>query len=1725
MGSPSPSDPESSPSSAPSGASRLRQWGRRGLWILGGVGGIPLLLGGLLLLAVQTEMGATAAVQFLAPRVNPMPNTTLSVEQASGNWVRSLRLTNVSLTRPDSAGDDAVTMAHVDTLAVRYRLWALLEGRLHFPAVSVSGPSVTLRQAPDSTWDWLRRTPGDEASAADTSAGMPIRVDRLRVTNGQFRASFYAGGRDSTAHVRDVSLRAHDLQLGPSYGGTLDTLGLQGQLPGDTTALSLAARGALSSHRLQLDTLALTSPRSQVHGHGTARLPLGPDDALSDVALSLRADPLVLGDLTAVLPSLDVNPRETLDLNAHLTGSQDRLLLTVEAHVRNGGTLTAEIEATPRTDAPPGSDLFYRIDAQARCLTTSLLGPSDPTQNSITATIDGRLQGPTPDSLTGTLSAELTNSRLYGVETDSLALQSTVRTGAASIDLQGSLNGVSLSVNGSAHPFDAAPTADLTAHIQDLSLATLAPDVGIAGTLSATTSLQARAIGQAGATYDVDARLSSAQIGRQRIEAGHLSATLRPDTATAAGTLRFPRGRVRVAGGATLDGAERFILETGRFENVNVAAIMGDTTDSQLTGSVQAQGRGFSPSTMQGQATLAIQDAHYGPHRLTSLTTDVRLDAGRLAAETKADLNGSDWHLAVSGRPFADVPTIEITDGRFRNLNIGPFLQDTTQSSTLNGTLQARLQGVAPDTLRLDGRLTLEPSRINRQPISGGSLDVALREETLTSTLVLNTPNGTARVTGRARPFDAVPQYRISEGTFDNLDVGALIGVPGLSTALSGDLTLAAQGTSLATLRLDSKLTVQASTVNRAALSDGRLTLHAEGGRLETTGRFAVAGGRLRVQGRLDSLGHAPRYHLRTTARSLDVSALAGLDSLRATLRSARWTVEGRGTALNDLTATTRLSADSVRIGDIRLHTLALAGTFEDGLFRTDTLSARSNVGTLHGKGPLGLTATAGPSKFNVRATVTNLQPLHHFVGPSSLQVQKGVIDAHIYGAAGSQRFDGTLELNGFIYNDVRLSAVSGSFNGARGETQLLDHLEFDAEAGYVSALGLTATQARLQSQYDGTTLELATDVKLDAKHRLSLNTSFRPTADPLAIHLHQLNARMGPDRWSLRRETTLTIGAAYRIDEFLLESGVQRIKADGVVNPRGRQDLRVVADSVRLGGIAPLLGLSGLGGTASGTLRLSGPATAPSFDGRLDLTLRSKKENVGTLQLDVGYDDLSVALDARLTHRDGSVLTLNGTVPADLRLQAPTPVSIADRSVRLEASTERFPINWIDPFLDPATVRSVTGTLTADATVRGTLTEPDLSGTLSVANLGASLPTLKTHYRDGTARVQLADDQLTLNESQIRSSNGGSLSVTGVVNFPELTLGEYDLSIEASNFLAINTPAYRRTVIDGNMTLQGTVQHPVLNGSVQVLSGSVYYTEALAESAGSLSTVSLSAQDQLTLEERFGIRLTAADTTTFDMYEALSMDLTVEIGGDTWLRSTGTPELNVQLTGDLDVQKGPGETDPRIFGTINVRGERSTLRQFGQEFQITEGSLTFNGDPYSPYLNLTAVYDQRAPGAQGSEVRITLSLTGRPENLTPTLSSEPPMSNRNILSYLATGRPANALFSGTSEGGSLATQVALGQATNFVENLAASELRLDVVRLQVRPEGTSYLTVGRYLTPRFFASIEQPVLTTSSDPSLQSTVFIPDVTLEYRFTDYLLLRSRSNQQSLQFNLLFEYAY
>jgi translocation and assembly module TamB len=589
-------------------------------------------------------------------------------------------------------------------------------------------------------------------------------------------------------------------------------------------------------------------------------------------------------------------------------------------------------------------------------------------------------------------------------------------------------------------------------------------------------------------------------------------------------------------------------------------------------------------------------------------------------------------------------------------------------------------------------------------------------------------------------------------------------------------------------------------------------------------------------------------------------------------------------------------------------------------------------------------------------------------------------------------------------------------------------------------------------------------------------------------------------------------------VQQLLLYSGTQQIAVDGAVDFNGTQSLVATVENLQVGPIADLVGYRGLGGTLSGTVDLTGPATAPVLDSRLRFDVRSEGEAVGTMRLRAAYDSLDARLDGTLTHTEGSTLRLQGDVPVDLRLARPAPADLGSRPVRLDLEAEQFALDWVDPFVAPSLARDVRGALTARATMRGTRAQPDLEGRLTLRDGRLMVPRLGLTYREIDADALLDEDEVRLTRATMASTSG-SAQAEGVISLADLTLGEYDLSIRATNFTAIDTREYDARV-DSDLSLRGTTRRPALSGDLTVETGEVIYT---ADSESELASVQLSERDQQVLEQRFGLRVTADDTTTFSYYEATAMDLNVEIERNTWLRSRANPKMDIQFSGNLNLAKEAMDA-AQVFGTINVVTERSRIEQLGKVFQIEEGALTFNGPMGNPSMNIRAVYEPEARESQGSEVRIVLDVSGRPDDPRLDLSAEPPMETKDIISYVATGRPAENVGGGSGgfSGGAIATDLVFGQASSLLENFASAQLGLDVARVKVRPDGRSIIAAGQYLTPRFYTAVELPI---SRDARSQTALNVPDITLEYELTQWLLARVQRRNSALQLNFLIEYAY
>jgi len=190
------------------------------------------------------------------------------------------------------------------------------------------------------------------------------------------------------------------------------------------------------------------------------------------------------------------------------------------------------------------------------------------------------------------------------------------------------------------------------------------------------------------------------------------------------------------------------------------------------------------------------------------------------------------------------------------------------------------------------------------------------------------------------------------------------------------------------------------------------------------------------------------------------------------------------------------------------------------------------------------------------------------------------------------------------------------------------------------------------------------------------------------------------------------------------------------------------------------------------------------------------------------------------------------------------------------------------------------------------------------------------------------------------------------------------------------------------------------------------------------------------------------------------------------------------------------------LEGTVNT--DRGDYEFMGRRFQLTRGAVTFlPGPTIDPFIQVVAEHEVRLPNREGFEIRVILG--GTVEDLAITLesSAQPPISQTDLMSYLAFGRESSSLLQlqgaalggqGSAGGGlvgnvaALATQqlaaVALDELVKDIERDAARELGLDVIRvtpadLPAEVFTGSYIDVlrgteveaGRYVTPRLFVA------------------------------------------------------
>lgn len=467
----------------------------------------------------------------------------------------------------------------------------------------------------------------------------------------------------------------------------------------------------------------------------------------------------------------------------------------------------------------------------------------------------------------------------------------------------------------------------------------------------------------------------------------------------------------------------------------------------------------------------------------------------------------------------------------------------------------------------------------------------------------------------------------------------------------------------------------------------------------------------------------------------------------------------------------------------------------------------------------------------------------------------------------------------------------------------------------------------------------------------------------------------------------------------------------------------------------------------------------------------------VEDLTLDISRNEVSLATVAPTPTiafgRDGlslpqmSMLLKFGQIPTKVVLAAnvkryPNDSKPPDLALTLDVPT--IPLARLEEFL-PKWIERAEGAAHAHLVVGGTLAAPTWDGELRIEN-GAfafkqfSMPLVAVN---GSIKV---DPKKGVSIEKLRGElGGGTFEVSGGAALKQGKLNDVDVKLAARN-VHFRYGDGMSTTFDSDLRVIWSPPDPGMPADPVRVEGLVDVESFLYEKQIKLFDVGAIQSAKRTDVESYD---PARDLASFD----------IEI------RSKRGFKVRNNL---VDASLGVGQSGLRVVGSNQrwgvigelgvVQGGVFKLRR--HDFEIREGSLKFEDETkVDPNIDVTAVTEYRRAGGTGStaEWRIKMHVYGTRDELKMELSSEPPLSQEDLVWLLTIGMTkAESAQIGGNVAGSAGLDI-LANVTGVNETLSQAIPVIDEIRF-----GTAYslrsgrtepqVTLGKKLSDSLRASV-----------------------------------------------------
>jgi len=795
-------------------------------------------------------------------------------------------------------------------------------------------------------------------------------------------------------------------------------------------------------------------------------------------------------------------------------------------------------------------------------------------------------------------------------------------------------------------------------------------------------------------------------------------------------------------------------------------------------------------------------------------------------------------------------------------------------------------------------------------------------------------------------------------------------------------------------------------------------------------------------------------------------------------------------------TGTVRLALERSKAAGVTFARAGLALMLGDDAIRLDTLFAEHASGALDAVGALGRAGgPPGQMAFAVRAdTLASFAPIARWLreraGDSTAADADlegaGLLEGQLVGTTSDWELRGRLHLPSFDYGSLGARALRLEGAWLRGPGGSLVRVEGEADS--LRAAGFRSSSVRVAA--GGPPEAIGARVQGDLPMDASLHAELVVGLDSGGVSARVDSARivLPSATWTLAAPALIGVTRdSIAVGAVDLRSGAGgRVRADGSLPVRGVGDFRLGADSVPLADLFALAqrDTSGVGGWLSASMRLAGAAESPAVEAWVSLA-DGRFGDFRTPLVDglLAYGDRRLTFKGALWRGAERVLRANGSLPLDLSLVAvehrrlPGPLEI-----RVQADSAD--LSAVDAFT--ALVTGVRGQLTADVAVRGTWSEPALTGGAEVTGGALTLPTLSQRWEGIRLRLETEGNRIRLAEARLRG--GGTLDIGGDVVLEDLTRPILHLTLDARGFEALSRRDFAGLTGTGRLRLEGPFLGATLTGELVADEGFLAFADLVEKRIVNLDDPEFQAVVDSSLARAAELGPSVENV----FLDSLRIDgLRVAMGPSFWLRSG---EANIQLSGDITVTKTAESVlnQYRLDGTLRaVRGTyRLVLGAVSKEFQVARGEVRFFGTPdLNPQLDIAA--ERRVRTVRGSDLTVRVLIGGT--LLEPRLSLEsdqrPPLAETEVVSYLMFGRPSFELMTG-SGGGQSESSVWRGAVAGIAASLAAGQLEQTLVSglglpldyIAIRPGfgadvlGATQVEAGTQIGERTFLTLNAPL-------------------------------------------------